>query len=881
MDSETDKPDLVSYNRCNSMKVSVENLTVEKWYEDLQDDYRKFFNIFYPLMGIGYGVMTDDVIEYVEPKEMPDDEIGKWLKCFLEKGTNNSSSYSFFYDKFENKLAKKTEYIVKFINNIPTATDEDLLKDSRLTPQEWRDISQQIQIQGLDAVWETILSKILVNPKRQLGQMMRNQIAERCHRPDNKNYCTILTKMLGESLRSQNEKYKFHVKETQELEATVVKYRSPKAELLLKFCQQIQSECGCNKWVLTKLFKDQATTKEQPNLFFAIEKRDSDEFKELQDIDLNKDYKYVKGMLALAKRKKYPTQPNKNNDPSIPIGLTSYGNFNITTDTSSKVWFDLPFLETSLETNGSHYFYGLQAVRGEGKEIDPKTNKEKTFQEDYFDITFRHKVKTPKKHEVGDEIKGNLKSISLQRRKGDMYVKLAYTINHPKANERLAYFFRTADASQYDLSKLPDTITVGGIDLNIVNPLCGVKAKITKGDFSGPIQSFQFGSGRIISPPRVIISSSKDEQNLVDLRNKCKKIKAAIKMYKANKFKDIPMSADMMEFLENTAMSDNCKAYCKIHEGKPQKTALLIGLAMKYVKTKYRALKYKMRAQGHKNVADSIRLIEVMDQMASLTSSYERIHLKPGESLPTKKKFDKKRANFKKYVVGTLAAAVAKEYKECNIVFVEDLESNFDEDNNNNSLTRLFSPKMLIGGITQALENIGVQVVLTDKRGTSQTDPVTGKLGYRDISQKEKLFVDRDGKLGYIHADCAASLNVLLCGINHNVRPYKFYVAKEKDDETEQENNGKRMKKFTNVKYRTNKLKLKVENHQIIHDENLKAKAKDRLYGYFYFREDRILTTQEHFEQRNALKDRQQNALRIEEFDLNPDQTGTYNNYRL
>jgi hypothetical protein len=92
------------------------------------------------------------------------------------------------------------------------------------------------------------------------------------------------------------------------------------------------------------------------------------------------------------------------------------------------------------------------------------------------------------------------------------------------------------------------------------------------------------------------------------------------------------------------------------------------------------------------------------------------------------------------------------------------------------------------------LEKAGIAVVKVAKDGTSQVDPVTGEIGYRDGNH---LYVIRDGKLGWVPADPAASLNILIRGLNHSVSPYKIRaIGLDSKEEL-----GKRASRFLKVKY--------------------------------------------------------------------------------
>ena len=169
-----------------------------------------------------------------------------------------------------------------------------------------------------------------------------------------------------------------------------------------------------------------------------------------------------------------------------------------------------------------------------------------------------------------------------------------------------------------------------------------------------------------------------------------------------------------------------------------------------------------MASEGYRNIAECVRLVETIDAYKSMISSYDRIHLKPGQKLLSKPFFDKTRINFKEFVLRRMCAKTAEYMSDCNVVFFENLNFKFDSDNDNNSLLRLFSAATILKFMEEALQKKGIGFVEVDKSGTSKTDPVTASHGWRDKRNKQKLHVIRDGKHGWIDSDLAATLNILI-----------------------------------------------------------------------------------------------------------------------
>jgi IS605 OrfB family transposase len=286
---------------------------------------------------------------------------------------------------------------------------------------------------------------------------------------------------------------------------------------------------------------------------------------------------------------------------------------------------------------------------------------------------------------------------------------------------------------------------------------------------------------------------------------------------------------------------------------------------------------YALRKDGYKNLSECIRLVECLDACASMTTSYQRIHLMANQQLQQIKKFDMSRANFRDFITRKIAYALVKKATDCNIVFVEDLNFAFNKDNDNNSLLRLFTPATLLKYIKEGLEKIGVEVVEVNKAGTSKSDPITGNLGWRNDQNSSQLFVERNGKIGFIDCDPAASLNILLNGLNHSVCPYKVFIKKKSD-------NKQRISRFWLEKFKNTKIKL-FKNAK----EHIDTKGKLIDNEYIYYHAGKIMTEKQHYQLENKIKDYAKGLIKdqsvglseIKKFDITDCGTMGYRNFTV
>lgn len=391
-----------------------------------------------------------------------------------------------------------------------------------------------------------------------------------------------------------------------------------------------------------------------------------------------------------------------------------------------------------------------------------------------YTVRFCHQVKTRNQEHrnYNKEIQGKLKQLGLVKQNNEFYINLSISIEENKVNNDIKYFMQSADLKKIEinLEKTPDEMTFASVDLNISNPITATKAKFYKNDHSKPLKSFGYGSGEFIEHPTFLVENGIHNNKIIKITNDCYMLKKIIK-----NFKQIKNHNAKFEFIKKEI------DFLKIENENLNQLRYKIQSQIKIIKNQLANYSELLRKTGYNNLADCIRLLEAKDMYASLISSYERIHLLPGKSMPQKKKFDNTRANFRKLITRKLAYKIVDYAHDCNAVFVEDL--NFDSDSDKNYLLRLFHCQTLLKFIEEGLNKRGIAMILTDKNGTSKVDPVTGELGYRDKKDKSKLYVKRNDKIVYIDSDLAACVNIMLKGTNHSICPYNFLLSNDEESD--------------------------------------------------------------------------------------------------
>jgi len=876
------------FPRCSHLKVKQHCGPFVEWYEDLQSDRQKYVSLFFPWIGIGYGERKDegDDIDFISPEqtlERRKAELGKleelvvrFVTVMLKGGSSASSCYSLFYEDYKGKdTAKKSTSKVNFIKALPLLSKKEIedrvLGDNQLSLinlDEWMELGQS----GLSAddIWDKV-SQRLVTGERSLGVDVRHTLKIRCQRPRDRGYCVVLMEMVARQLRSCYECYKNHLNELQELrEKTTKQITESRDDLFSLVCDLAtvltEQDSGLSERTLFSGRKQALKPQGKPSKIQAI----VDELRQPQysplleadDKELRQAYKAWNSQRRLRDRetrRPYPCRPNWRNDYQVSLGLTGRGGFWMWMD-GSDVVVDLQDCGR-LTCSPSHYFGDL-AIEGQLHQ---------------YDIRYRNKLKRRGKKlrkppAYGEWIEATIKEIGIQRKGGDYYVYLLPVISHDSTNFQAAKkFFAAAAPKQEIIDALPDEMKVLALDLNISNPVCSVKARIGRA-LDGPLSVLDYGQGEIVDGPKILVTDGPRCVALIELHSDVFFVKDAIREYKRTHgvaFNGAGMDDEMLERLSSIP-SPSPSVRCQI-----QAWVAAIGKRL-------HLLHYGMRREGYKNLGEAIRLLAAMDAYDSMFQSYQRIHLKKGQSLPRQAKNDHSRAGLRETITRRIAYAIAQEARDCNVVFVEDLKADFDADNDNNALLRLFAVKTLIRYIQEALEKIGVGLVLVAKDGTSKTNPMNGDLGWRDRNNKEHLYFELNGEAVRCHADLVASLNVLLRGLDHSVCPYSFVTkdTNKKPGRADQKDKGygKRLKRFFKDRFGSSNLRFVAKP-----DGEVTAttrRPKDALIGErVYYHGGKLVTSEVHYRMENEIKHLLTLKSPAKELSLTEDGIRSYENF--
>lgn len=790
--------------RCQKMKLAAQKLSPinAKFYEDIQADYRTLLPIIlswtlnpYTYLdenGNECVVTTEQVLASLQatvPADVLSDVLLVGCTVATMSQTSASSFYGTFFENYKcNESAKWTAAKGDFLEKLSTLTDDQLsarLEDdtclSQLTVAEWREVQVKLSA-GVDKkeVWKEI-SPRLVNRVNAAYIRVRKALKIQVRQPDNKEYCSTLAEMIRLQVKSAYQKNLDHQEVSQELRNKVDTYRNANPEifnLVLAFNDRLYSlGSGLSKVVLLRSIEcvNNQVTSDNPTYKIAMAEIVKPEFSVLLTCkreDLIRAYNGVKVCSQLNRRKAYPRLPSFKNDYKVMFGLTSLAKFKMRIN-NDRLCVTFAGGEEEVFLN-SYYFHDLKV------ECDKSKNQ--------YNIKFRHKVKTKKKNVVSDEIVGCIKQIGLQKRDGCFYVSLMFTMSHDAKVFKLEKFFKTAAPDMSKYKDLPETIRVAAFDLNISNPVVGCIAEVTKDGLVGSLDALDYGKGNLVAGPDIVCPDTNLSDEIRVIKRLIFNVKDAIKEYKYSVNNGVPMDKKVLAFLEGIE-SPSPVPRCRIQTW------------IKKIRTTLAQLHSKVWSSGYVSISESLRILEAQDAMRSLISSYERIHLKSGQQMHAKPKFDKTRQNFREFISRKIASRIVGYAKGCDIIFIEDLAFEFNADNDNNSLVRLFSPGGLIKCITDAAYKAGIGVVLVDPMGTTKTDAVTGEIGCQDSKKTKNLYVERDGVLGCIDSDKNAALNVMIRGLGHSIVPYKFYVRGKKeeviiDGEIQEKEIGKRLQRY-------------------------------------------------------------------------------------
>jgi hypothetical protein len=747
--------------RCGKLKLYNISTEIKEYYKDLNEDYHKILTFLIEHSGKGYTTIKDNAELIVHQPEASKrhtvpQEVKDWVDIVSKGGTEALNCFGAFYDKYtpKPKMTPKSKYYKFTHSDEFTECSDEYFKEKiknldLLSPEDWLTYRQKAKNGKIVA--EEICNKI-GNPNKnaRLSPVVKKYLPK-INRSNDRTYCSALGSMCVSRFGSWCKCHKLHQEETDSMqkvfEDKIKECGKEVYDALLAYSNALEeANSGLSKNVLLKVLDFVKTKKSSPFFADACNEFQKDKYLILHNINKSvwTAYKALKIHWRLKRRKPYIGFKSGKNY-QCPFGLTGTGRK-----------FDLRIVNNRLvvKINGFEEFVCMRSHYFSDLSIKKISNG--------FDLKFRHKLKDKRKEVFGDWIVGTVKEIKLLEDNGEWYLHLPYTITHKLDNLNLEKFFSFADPFNNkkfsdDKIKLSDKIIVGGYDLNISQPLTSAIAVLEKGSKEGTLNGLDYGMGTLLKS-EILTPDSNVSKRIKILTAKMDKLINAIRQSKK------VMDDDVKEWLKEEV--GNVK-----HGNIRHQIQIVIG---KYSHEK-RKLRDICRKNGHDNLSESIRLLELMDKSNSLHNSYDNIH---GKQHIFFRKTNDKRANFRKFVSKQYAAIIVKHClaNNINIAFLEDLEMNGDADEKNNSLGRLFAPGQLKKTITEALHKVGIGYVFVPPAGTSCKDPVSGMFGYRDKKyDKTKLYVIRDGLVGWLDADLVAAMNVLLLGLSHSVVPYRIF----------------------------------------------------------------------------------------------------------
>lgn len=881
---------VVSEYRSQMMRVPFLPRELKEYYDDLQKDYRAVLKFCVEWSGRGYYVWSEDNPEptihqpEVSLKLRATKPLVAQLVDILAGGGNYATNcYGLFYDAYNaNEKPKKGGRLHKLVQCLTLLDDVKFAKEvkavNQLTPEDWADYRRRAKAgETINNLWEEVSQRV-GNPNeaiRLVVQVKALNLLPRVRRPHDYNYCTALLDMVVSSFSSWIECSKLHEATRISLQEKVNRTREdnpPLFDALRQFAAVLESlQYRASKKVLRQCRELIDEGKQDPFFErFCVELRKYQPLLDCKWQALWAAYAGLKSMWKLSGMQLFVSLPRGTNDYQVPFGLTGKGiSFNLSihqADTGSvpacgaltvAVKGHQPF--TCMR---SHYFSDLT--------IAPKDN-------NCFRIRFRHRVKTPKKEVYSQFYNAEICEVKLQRRaNGHFYLYLPYKLSFSPHTFVAESFFRSASPTPETIAKLPIEMRVAAFDLNQATPLTCCRAVLYKDFFDGSVPALDYGSGELLELPHILAGDTGLSDSLLQLyrilkgtkRNKngglievIRQYKAALKQAVAGKTskEDIKLARSNIQLSEEAELWLNeqvgnrpCGDYR--HQ---------IQIVLRDCNRRRRHLVFLARKNGHNNLAESIRLLQVLDVTRSISTSFRNLHIFEKEKQVYYRKMNDARANFREFVSKQYAAQIARASEGCSAVFIEDLDFEFDADNmgNSNSISRLMAAGQLKKAIENALHKQGIGCVFVAPANTSCTDPITGCLAGRDKEySKRTLVVLRNGTLGRMDADITAALNILLVGVQHSIMPRRFFV-KGGEIPLSGETEGKRLKRFLKERGLSRAYFTLNEREELCVTKRKKQSNKQIPYtGYVYLNvsqetgEMLCVSMEQHDKQKAALK---------------------------
>lgn len=835
---------------------------IKDWHDSLLADYRKFFPIIFSWCPeYGYTTIQDNKPVFVSPEERIEsirkeakehlNEVLAFGKMIGSKGVGGSSSYAIFYKHHKNNengayTPSRAKFMKEGIHNRRVELVDALMLNA-IPDKEWIRIAQEVVGYSEDRLklyWNKFIAKRVVSHDRKLGKIVREKYLEPkglvCAQPENSTYCRVLTEIIKRQLHSQIEKSKFHEEELKSIEKTVSEFDSPLLDVICQYAEELnQINSGLSKYVIKNAVKEVISPPEkQSEIYVQSQVLSQEKYKPLVNATIKEilsgyeQWKVKSRYENRLKNRKYVLYPKLSANYKIPIGQNSLGRFKINVSENGEIVIRLNNM-ADVVCMPSKYFFNLKS--------SPVVDKKKQLVG--YQISFNHNSRRKEPTEKPD-FNGIVKEIGLQLKDdGRFYITLPYCMEYSNDNFDLIRPLLTSSPTEDQIKKMPSEFNVVGFDLNLSMPLPITRAIVGK-SVKGEINVEYLGQAKVIESTHLIYDNNRCKV-LIAYKRQCDLIKRAIREWKICKGKNIDISEKTYEWLESHTKRWNPSRQPESMQDRFSVSKMRIQILVN--KAKSRIAKYNDNSwkTGHGNESELIRLIDADDAYNSLVSTYNRIHLKSNQfiyALPSK---NNSRSNKKEYCLRRIAAKIARycHLHNVNICIGENLSFQQDSDNisKDNSLVRLFSSKSIASYMKLAMEKFGIAFIdSADPSGTSKTDPVTGNIGYRNKFDKRKLHVLRNGNWGWVDSDIAASLNILIRGINRSIVPYKFFVGKKKQE-------SKRLNHFLNKIFGTTKVFF-YEDQFGFANPSLSKKEGENLIAnqYLYYREGKFVTQKIH-----------------------------------
>lgn len=861
-------------------------------YDDLCRDYQKYFPILRSLLPIGYGsIDSDGEIVYTSPEQSRQKLVkiyGKEnLKCidwFVNYilTTKASSAYGLLFDKYIQKGSKSSSFrasvlfdtlinegvdaaikraegaedLGMFLSNIRNSGKlDDFVEKIKSAQQEISAKTLELNGKNKSKIENAAYTKIWnhhvkeeIDKKSFSIRKIRKIIEEKnpgvnfsVSYPNDCTYCKVLMFVICKGLSSDYKKYLDHVKKRTEEHNQIQKNQLDNNYLLLKKLNALMID----KDLSTK-FSFDVTCKKDP--MYKDCPSFEEEFSELHDLKAKQRailFRKLKQEKKFNNNREYPVRNRSVLNPKFLF--VESGCFQLSSD--GRIHFNL------IKRGWASCKKSFQM-----NDISVEKNKK------WFCIAYNNKLK--KFTKVGNTrrcVSGSsspistvCKTVGLHRRNGKLTLSI-FNNHDESANLSLAKFFSTADP---DLTKtiIPDAINMASFDLGVVDPIAVAKFEYRK-DQHAQYEVRDIGYANLVFNGYLATSTA--------ISHKIKTLRDEIKLCKdfATRFKNNAHNESFAEDglsskgLVDKTLEKLSKKERHFVESKRQEMALadhsqkrkhdpyffLLEQTVAMLGRQLRKLHNQVRNTGYREISEMIRIKECQDEFGYLCSTLRNLFNK-GINKPPARKTNFKRINFNVLIARRIAAKVC-EYclsNNINVAFFENLDGP-QEEGNNNSIARIFSPRIALDCIRLKLEEKGVGMVEIDKRGTSVIDHQTGLVGYRDKKNHKKLYCVRDGNVFGIDADLNAAINIGVKGMDRSITPYKFWIRGDKDkDSEEQEEYGKRMKKFFMDKYGVAKVDFCDENGEPKPSTSKKLTKHEKIIGkHLYYRNNKYLYTEQ------------------------------------